>query len=62
MQQSSGIAGFDTPIVYGGISFSMVIGLAAQDTGEQVLRELGMDKIRLKSHLYRVPQEEHKIA
>ena len=48
MQQSSGIAGFDTRIVYGGINFSMVIGLAAQDTGEQVLQELGMDKIRLK--------------
>lgn len=48
MQRSSGIPGFDTRIVFGGINFSLVIGLAAQDTGEQVLEELGMDKIRLK--------------
>lgn len=52
MQQSSDIAGFDTRIVYGGINFSMVIGLAAQDTGEQVLQELGMDKIRLKAPVH----------
>ena len=52
MKQSSGIAGFDTRIVYGGINFSMVIGLAAQDTGEQVLQELGMDKIRLKTPVH----------
>ncbi len=30
----------------------MVIGLAAQDTGEQVLEELGMDKIRLKAPVH----------
>jgi itaconyl-CoA hydratase len=51
-QQSRGIAGFDTRIVYGGISFSMVIGLAAQDTGEQVLEERGMDKIRLRAPVH----------
>ncbi|TWA92624.1 MaoC family dehydratase [Bradyrhizobium stylosanthis] len=52
MQRSSGIPGFDTRIVFGGINFSLVIGLAAQDTGEQVLRELGMDKIRLKTPVH----------
>ena len=52
MQQSSSIAGFDTRIVYGGINFSIVIGLAAQDTGEQVLQELGMDKVRLKTPVH----------
>jgi itaconyl-CoA hydratase len=52
MQQQSGIAGFNTRIVYGGISFSMVIGLAAQDTGEQVLEERGMDKIRLRAPVH----------
>lgn len=52
MRQSSDIAGFDTRIVYGGINFSMVIGLASQDTGEQVLQELGMDKIRLKTPVH----------
>lgn len=44
-----GIAGFDTRVVFGGITLSMVFGLAGQDTGEQVIRELGMDKIRLLS-------------
>ncbi len=52
MKQSSDIPGFDTRIVFGGINFSMVIGLAAQDTGEQVLEELGMDKIRLKAPVH----------
>lgn len=52
MQRQSGIAGFNTRIVYGGISFSMVIGLAAQDTGEQVLEERGMDKIRLRAPVH----------
>ncbi|MBR0834817.1 MaoC family dehydratase [Bradyrhizobium manausense] len=52
MNRSSGIPGFDTRIVFGGINFSLVIGLAAQDTGEQVLEELGMDKIRLKTPVH----------
>jgi acyl dehydratase len=52
MSQQSGIAGFNTRIVYGGISFSMVIGLAAQDTGEHVLEERGMDKIRLRAPVH----------
>jgi acyl dehydratase len=51
-QQQRGIAGFNTRIVYGGISFSMVIGLAAQDTGEHVLEERGMDKIRLRAPVH----------
>jgi itaconyl-CoA hydratase len=52
MSQASDIPGFNTRIVFGGINFSMVIGLAAQDTGEQVLQELGMDKIRLKAPVH----------
>jgi itaconyl-CoA hydratase len=53
MQQAGqGLPGFDTRVVYGGVNFSMVIGLAAQDTGEQVLQELGMDKIRLKAPVH----------
>jgi acyl dehydratase len=32
---------------YGGVNFSMVMGLAMQDTGENALAELGMDNIRL---------------
>jgi acyl dehydratase len=35
-------------IVFGGVTASMVIGLAMQDTGEQVLAELGLDGIRFR--------------
>ncbi|MBF2754220.1 MAG: MaoC family dehydratase [Gammaproteobacteria bacterium AqS3] len=34
-------------IVYGGVTISMVIGLAAQDTAENAIRELAMDNIKL---------------
>ena len=33
---------------FGGVTISMCIGLAAQDTAENALAELGMDNIRLK--------------
>jgi len=33
---------------FGGVTISMCIGLAAQDTAENALMELGLDKIRLK--------------
>ena len=32
---------------YGGVNFSLVMGLAMQDCGENALTELGMDNIRL---------------
>jgi len=41
--------GTDRSIVYGGVTLSIVIGLAYQDTGEQVIRELGLDNISNKS-------------
>ncbi len=37
-----------TRLSYGGVNFSVVMGLAAQDTCENALAELGMDNIRLK--------------
>ena len=36
-------------IVYGGVTISMVIGLAAQDTAGNAIREIGMDNIKLVS-------------
>ena len=36
-------------IVYGGVTISMVIGLTAQDTAGNAIRELGMDNIKLVS-------------
>ena len=47
-QMKSNPAGsVDTIIVYGGVSFSLVLGLAAQDCVENALEELGLDNIRL---------------
>jgi itaconyl-CoA hydratase len=40
------------PIVFGGVTASMCIGLAMQDTGEQVLQELGLNKIRFEKSVY----------
>ena len=34
---------------YGGVNFSLVMGLAMQDCGENALAELGLDKIRLQN-------------
>jgi acyl dehydratase len=39
---------FGGVIVFGGIVAAMVIGLAYQDTGEQALTELGLDKVRFR--------------
>jgi itaconyl-CoA hydratase len=35
-------------IVFGGVTTSIVIGLAMQDTGENALQELGLDKVRFR--------------
>ncbi len=37
---------FKHRINFGGITASFIIGLASEDTGEQVIQELGLDKIR----------------
>ena len=34
-------------IVYGGVNFSMVLGLASQDCCENAIAELGLDNVRL---------------
>jgi len=41
--------GSGSSIVYGGVSLSIVIGLAYQDTGEQVIQELELNNIKMKS-------------
>lgn len=50
--KKSGNGMFSQRVVFGGINLSFVLGLAAQDTGEQVLRELEMDKVRLTHPVY----------
>jgi itaconyl-CoA hydratase len=37
---------------FGGVTIAMTIGLAMQDTGENALAELALDKIRLKAPVF----------
>lgn len=39
-------------LCYGGVSFSLVLGLASQDTVENALAELGLDNISLKTMVF----------
>jgi itaconyl-CoA hydratase len=43
---------FKHRINFGGITASFIIGLASQDTAEQALAELGLDKIRFSNPVY----------
>lgn len=50
MQKQGGI--FDRRVSFGGVTIALVVGLAAQDTAENALAELGMDKIRLREPVF----------
>jgi len=53
MQKNAmGRAGWDRRVQFGGATIAMVIGLAMQDTGENALAELSIDKIRLKAPVF----------
>ena len=39
-------------ITFGGVTAALVIGLAMQDTGENALTELGLDKVRFKTPVF----------
>jgi len=41
-------SGFGQRITFGGVTASLIVGLASQDTSENALAELGLDKIRFK--------------
>lgn len=43
---------FGRRISYGGVNLSIVVGLAAQDTAEQAVQELGMDAIRFTAPVF----------
>lgn len=47
MAQSGGGFGGGKVISYGGVNFSMVLGLASQDCCENALAEIGLDNVRL---------------
>lgn len=44
---AAGLMKVSTSLVYGGVTISITIGLTHQDTGEQVISELGMDNVKL---------------
>jgi len=55
MQKSTldmGKGGWTSRLQFGGVTISMVIGLAMQDTGENALTELALDRIRLKAPVF----------
>jgi itaconyl-CoA hydratase len=43
---------FKQRISFGGVNFSIVMGLASQDTCENALAELGMDNIKLQNPVF----------
>ena len=51
-RSAAGRSGWNSRIQFGGVTIAMVIGLAMQDTGENALAELGLDKIRLKAPVF----------
>ena len=53
MQKSAmGQTGWNSRIQFGGVTISMIVGLAMQDTGENALAELALDRIRLKAPVF----------
>ena len=54
LMQHGGMAerGWNSRLQFGGVTISMVIGLTMQDTGENAIRELKLDKIRLKAPVF----------
>ncbi|MEJ2133592.1 MAG: MaoC family dehydratase [Gammaproteobacteria bacterium] len=53
MARSGGLRqGWTRRVQYGGVTISMVIGLAMQDTGENALAELELDKLRLQAPVF----------
>lgn len=45
-------SGWNQRVQFGGVTIAMVIGLAMQDTGENAVRELSLDRIRLKTPVF----------
>ncbi len=43
---------FGKRLQFGGVTIAMIIGLTTQDTAENAVRELSLDKIRLKTSVF----------
>ena len=44
--------GWNQRVQFGGVTIAMVVGMAMQDTGENAVKELGLDRIRLKTPVF----------
>jgi itaconyl-CoA hydratase len=51
-RNAMGRDGWNSRVQFGGVTIAMVIGMAMQDTGENALAELKLDKIRLKTPVF----------
>ncbi|MCZ6870207.1 MAG: MaoC family dehydratase [Gammaproteobacteria bacterium] len=47
-----GMSAWNQRVQYGGVTISMVIGMTMQDTGENAIAELELDKIRLQAPVF----------
>jgi len=53
MQRNTmGKEGWNSRLQFGGVTIAMIIGMSMQDTGENAVRELSLDKIRLKHPVF----------
>ncbi len=53
MQRNAmGREGWNRRVQFGGVTIAMVIGMTMQDTGENAVRELSLDRIRLKAPVF----------
>jgi len=53
MQKNAmGREGWNSRLQFGGVTIAMIVGMAMQDTGENALQELKLDKIRLKAPVF----------
>ena len=53
MQKSTSTQdGWNSRVQFGGVTISMIVGLAMQDTGENAIAELALDKIRLRTPVF----------
>jgi itaconyl-CoA hydratase len=53
MQKNAmGRSGWNSRLQFGGVTIAMIIGMSMQDTGENAVKELRLDRIRLKAPVF----------
>lgn len=51
-KNAAGRDGWNRRVQFGGVTIAMVVGMAMQDTGENALQELSLNRIRLQSPVF----------